>query len=107
MNSIVENMRAPKEPFGDDISNLPIDEEYEENPQDLKLINSIFVPVDKGIFSLSKELRSVIFAVIVYFIVSSPIVNKHIKKCSSNKDIVNLIVFGSVAISTYMFYRYT
>jgi hypothetical protein len=105
--NIVENMRAPKEPFGDDISNLPTDEEYEENPQDLKLVNSIFVPKETGLFSVSKEMKTAIFALIIYFIVSSPIINKHIQKCSSNKNIVNLIIAGSVVVSGYMFYRYT
>jgi hypothetical protein len=44
--SVVDNMRVPesKNQIGDDISSLPTDEQYEQNPQEIELINSIFMP---------------------------------------------------------------
>ena len=106
--SVVDNMRVPdsKHQIGDDISSLPTDEQYEQNPQEIELINSIFMPKEPALFGMSKELRAALFAGIVYVVLTTPIIYKYIEKCTTNKTILNLIIIFIIVISTYLFNRF-
>jgi hypothetical protein len=106
--SVVDNMRVsePKRQIGDDISSLPTDEKYDQNPQELQLINSIFMPKEPALFGMSKELRAALFAGIVYVILTTPVIYQYIQKCTTNKTILNLIVIFIIVISTYLFNRF-
>ena len=49
--SVVDNMRVTpqKREVGEKIDSLPTDEQYDKNPQELDLINSIFLPQIKQV----------------------------------------------------------
>jgi hypothetical protein len=106
--SVVDNMRVSpqKREVGEKIDSLPTDEQYDKNPQELELINSIFLPKEPALFGMSKELRAALFAGIVYVILTTPYIYQYIERCTSNKTILNLIVISIVVISTYLFNRF-
>jgi len=89
---------------GDNISSLPTDERYEQNPPDVEFLNSVFLPkYPEQPSGMSKELKAAIFAGMMYALLSSPVINKHIKKCSSNQTVVTVLTLSIVVATTYIF----
>ena len=89
---------------GDNINSLPTDEQYEQNPPDVEFLNSIFLPkYPEQPSGMSRELRAAIFAGMMYALLSSPFINKHIKKCSSNQTVVTVLTVSIIVVSTYVF----
>jgi hypothetical protein len=106
--SVVDNMRVSPQKIevSEKIESLPTDEQHDKNPQDLDLINSIFLPKEPALFGMSKELKVALFAGIIYVILTTPCIYKYIERCTSNKTILNLIIIFIVVLSTYLFNRF-
>lgn len=108
MSIDIENMRTNsthKQKFGDDIESLPTDEKYDKTPDDLNLINTLFMPKKNNSYGLSKEIQSVIFACFVFALLSSPTINKQLRKLSSNTIVINGSIVVIVVGSTYLFQK--
>lgn len=95
-------------PIGDDINSLPTDEQYEQNPPDVEFLNSVFLPkYPEQPSGMSRELRAAIFAGMMYALLSSPMINKHLKKCSSNETVVTVLTISIIVGSTYLFNKFS
>lgn len=95
-------------PIGDDINSLPTDEQYEQNPPDVEFLNSVFLPkYPEQPSGMSRELRAAIFAGMMYALLSSPMINKHLKKCSSNETVVTVMTISIIVGSTYLFNKFS
>ena len=91
-------------PVGDNINSLPTDEQYEQNPPDVEFLNSVFLPkYPEQSSGMSRELKAAIFAGMMYALLSSPMINKYLKRCSDNQTVVTVLTISIIVGSTYLF----
>ena len=102
MQNNLQNENKVLLPFGDPFSSLPTDEQYEQHPQDLPLLRSIFVPVPEP--EISYHLKLATFAGVIYtLLIKTPFIEDYFKKNVESSSTRHIIQLGIVAGATYLF----
>jgi hypothetical protein len=88
--------------FGDKIKDLPIDKDESESP-DLELVNSIFIPQEKGM--MSKEIKLLIIGIVLLYGLFRESSQSYLYGITKNDNMTKAITVGIVVISLFLLNR--
>ena len=84
--------------FGDKIKDLPTDNQTPEPPE-TQLLTAILKPAPQNnIFSFGNIVRSILIAVILYFMLNNDIIKKFLTKYISNPSTLNYCIYVFIVL---------